>query len=387
MFWRKRTFWWNWTLETMKFSISTSFYRRSHLVEEIYQQVLNQTHTDWEWIVTDDFSDYNNAEELLKEICANDSRVKYYEQSRKKECFYNPQRGCTGDIIIQFDSDDYAYPRILEIYNHLFLKHPDVMGISCLSHTINEQGDFVEIQSGGTYNFEEQSAFNVTPMGRAWRNVINSFDDGKLQWYQNDTNIVRHIENIGKWLYLPRTLYRYVYSHDTFSREPGRTDEIYAEIEAERVFIESQFPHLQNPDKLTTSLYYLPIHNTARDLALGDFNLAKTRQKILYIKHDIKVYEKQLLKELFFDHDLYFNYMDNTHFDEIHVRICNNILNVLDTVINALKPVNKHVHIKFKLDDRDNVNISTVFETLQQHFPEGFGWVVGGHETYFITAL
>ena len=39
----------------MKFSISTAFYRRGHLVEEIYYQILNQTHTDWEWVVTDDF--------------------------------------------------------------------------------------------------------------------------------------------------------------------------------------------------------------------------------------------------------------------------------------------------------------------------------------------
>ena len=45
----------------MKFSISTSFYRRNNLVETLYKQLLDQTHTDWEWVVTDDFSDYNNA--------------------------------------------------------------------------------------------------------------------------------------------------------------------------------------------------------------------------------------------------------------------------------------------------------------------------------------
>ena len=39
----------------MKFSISTSFYNRGHLVENLYKQILAQTHTDWEWIVTDDF--------------------------------------------------------------------------------------------------------------------------------------------------------------------------------------------------------------------------------------------------------------------------------------------------------------------------------------------
>jgi glycosyltransferase involved in cell wall biosynthesis len=371
----------------MKFSISTSFYRRSHLVENLYQQILNQTYSDWEWIVTDDFSDYNNAKDILLEICSKDPRVKYYEQSRKKECFYNPQYGCTGDIIIQFDSDDYAYPRILEIYNHMFLKHPDVMGISCLSHTIDQQNNFVDIQGGGTYKFEEYSTFNYTPMGRAWRNIITEFDDGTLKWYQNDTNIVRHIENKGKWLYLPRTLYRYYYSQDTFSRDTNRTPEVYDEIENERIYIENKFPHLHNSSKLTTSLYYLPIHQTARSLGFGDFNLSKTRQKILYIKYDIKIYEKQLLKELFYDHDLLFDIEENQHIDEINVFLDDDGLDELNIMLDKLKLTNPNTHIKLYLNSQNNLKFEKAFDFVEKNFPLGFGWVIGGYETYFITAL
>jgi glycosyltransferase involved in cell wall biosynthesis len=371
----------------MKFSISTSFYRRSHLVEKLYQQILNQTHTDWEWIVTDDFSDYNNAKDLLLEICSKDPRVKYYEQSRKKECFYNPQRGSTGDIVIQFDSDDYAYPRILEIYNHLFLKHPEVAGISCLSLNADVNDNFIEIQGGGHYDFEETSTFNYTPMGRAWRNIIDSFDNGELKWYQNDTNIVRHVETKGKWLYIPRTLYKYLYSVDTFSRETGRTGEQYAEIEAERLFIESKFPYLNNPDKLTSSLYYLPIKSQARDFAMGEFNLAKTRQSILYIKKDIKVYERQLLKELFFDHDLYFENDLNIKYDEIIVHLNLETFKHLDSIIDELKNNNTGTHIKFKSDKRGVVSDSSIRGVLDLKFIGGYGWCHSGYETYFITAL
>ena len=370
----------------MKFSISTSFYRRSHLVENLYQQILNQTHTDWEWIVTDDFSDYNNAEDLLLEICAKDPRVKYYNQSRKKECFYNPQRGCAGDIVIQFDSDDYAYPKIIEIYNHFFLKHPEVAGISCLSHTVDANGTWVEIQGGGIYDFENSSTFNYTPMGRAWRNIIDEFDNGILKWYQNDTNIVRYIETKGKWLYLPRVLYKYYYSQDTFSREPGRTDEQYADIENERLFIESKFPYLNNPDKVSCSLYYLPITKQARDFALGEFNINKGRKKILYIKQDIKPYERQLLKELFFDYDLYFDYNIQEIFDEIVVHINEEILNELDNIKLILDQTNKGTFIKFKLDQRENLNYDDVHLKINNSFG-GYGWLVGGYEVYFITAI
>jgi len=63
----------------MKFSISTSFYKRSDKVQHLYQQILDQTYTNWEWIVTGIFSEENSAREKLLEICAKDSRVKYYE--------------------------------------------------------------------------------------------------------------------------------------------------------------------------------------------------------------------------------------------------------------------------------------------------------------------
>lgn len=369
----------------MKFSISTTFYKRAHTVEHLYQQILDQTHTDWEWIVTDDFSEENSAEELLKEICAKDSRVKYYQQSRKKEIFWNPQKGSTGDIVIVLDSDDYAFPKLLEIYNHFFIKHPEVMGISCLSHTINENGSFVEIQGGGNFNCEDFSTFNFTPMSRAFRNIYPEFDDGTLNWYQSDTNIVRHMEVLGKWFYIPRTLCEYYYSSDTISRAK-RTDEQWADIERERLFIENKFPFLHNEDKCSSFLYYIPVRDIARDFGLCDFNKSTTRKKILYINSDIKPYERQLLKELFFDHDLYFDFNLNIKFDEIVVSLNESTCYNLIQVTQVLQETNKGTHIKFKLDERVNPSKENVHKLINSLYGS-YGWVVGGFETYFITAV
>jgi glycosyltransferase involved in cell wall biosynthesis len=369
----------------MKFSISTTFYKRAHTVEHIYQQILDQTHTDWEWIVTDDFSEENSAEELLKEICAKDPRVKYYEQSRKKEIFWNPQKGGTGDIVVVLDSDDYAFPKLLETYNHYFLKHPDVMGMSCLSHTINENGVFAEIQGGGNFKCEDFATFNFTPMSRAFRNIYPEFDDGTLQWYQSDTNIVRHMEVLGKWFYIPRTLCEYYYSPDTISRAK-RTDEQWADIERERLFIEGKFPFLHNDDRCSSLLYYIPVRDIARDLALCDFNKSKIRQKILYIKSGIKPYERQLLKELFFDHDLYFDYNLNIKFDEVVVSLDTSTCYSLPQITQILQETNKGTRIKFKLDERTNSARESIHSLISSLYGN-YGWVVGGYETYFITAI
>ena len=62
-------------MKNLKFSASTSFFRRGDYVQQMYQQLLDQTHTNWEWIVTDDFSDNKNAEQELREIGVKDSKL------------------------------------------------------------------------------------------------------------------------------------------------------------------------------------------------------------------------------------------------------------------------------------------------------------------------
>ena len=57
-------------MKNYKFSVSTSFFKRGDFVQQLYQQLLEQTHTNWEWIVTDDFSPEKNAEAQLRKICA-----------------------------------------------------------------------------------------------------------------------------------------------------------------------------------------------------------------------------------------------------------------------------------------------------------------------------
>jgi len=70
----------------MKFTFVTSFYNTEKYIQGLYESLLSQTYTNWDWVVTDDFSDDNTKEKLL-EICSKDRKVKYVEQSKKKEMF------------------------------------------------------------------------------------------------------------------------------------------------------------------------------------------------------------------------------------------------------------------------------------------------------------
>jgi glycosyltransferase involved in cell wall biosynthesis len=322
----------------MKFSINTQFYNRGHRVEKIYEQILDQTYKNWEWIVTDDFSEFDSAEDKLIEISIKDPRVKYFRQSRKKECLYNPQRGCSGDICVTFDSDDYAYPALLETYAHFFEKHPEIIGISCYTRELHVDN---KISSPYPYLYndckcETSSTFDLRPDFRAFRNIYGEFDNGKLHSYYADINILRHMEMIGKWLLLPLVLGDYLMSSDSWTKRNISPEE-YTRNEEERIFLENQFPRLKDPNKCSHFPLYFDVMNIMRCFYLCKCNISKNRQNILFISSELTPYKRMLLKELFWFHNLFFDYNTNLTYDDIVINISHDILSEFPNLITKIK--------------------------------------------------
>ena len=64
----------------MKFSIVTSFYNETpELIEEVCKSVLAQTYTNFEWVITDDFSQNEETTKLVKSLPERDKRIRYVE--------------------------------------------------------------------------------------------------------------------------------------------------------------------------------------------------------------------------------------------------------------------------------------------------------------------
>jgi glycosyltransferase involved in cell wall biosynthesis len=328
-------------MKNYKFSASTSFFKRGDFVEQIYQQLLNQTHTNWEWIVTDDFSTEKNAEAKLREICAKDPRVKYFDQKFKMQLFYNPQLGCTGDIILQTDSDDIISPKLMEQYNYWFNKRPDVYGMSC-SYATKEDINYPSLVgkwiTESNYDLKKQTQIESMTMGRAWRNVIPHFESDGFKWYQNDTNILRHVENVGKWFWIPRVLYWYNHTPDSFSKAPY-TKQQQIEIEEERQIIENRFPKLLNREECTFVTDYLPILDKfAVFYESDDVHFAKNKQSVNYIDPNIQTWEKQLIREIYWDFNLEFNdFESGQHYDDLIMNLTPENWGDLDLIISKLK--------------------------------------------------
>lgn len=356
-------------MEKLIFSISTSFYNRGKWVDFMYEQIKSQTYEYWEWVVTDDFSTTDSAEEKLKEIASKDSRVRYYSQSRKKELFYNPNYGCVGNIVMQLDSDDVIYPHLLEKYNKYFNENPDILGITC-GHLIRENLEkFVTVSS---YTLSHAFCINFAPMGRAWRNVIPHFDrEGELKYFQNDINIWRHIEARGKVLFIPRELYVYNQNHiDSISRALYSKDES-EEIEKERIKIETRFPIKE--DECTFDLRYLPIEKLSLVFYTGTFNSSIEKKSLLLIKTDIMAFEKQLLNGLYYEHELRYNDYRRDKYDEIFAYLNEATIDYLESEFDTIREKYKGTEFRFLC----NKEIFTVNEERLRKFVEWSYWASG----------
>lgn len=293
----------------MKFSIATSFYNNPPIyVDRIYSQIKPQTYENWEWVVSDDFSD--NAGEIkdkLKKLSAKDPKVKYYETTKKKERFWNPQLGCSGEWVVELGSDNYMFPKLLEIYKKLIENNPGIVGLS--SNATQYHGDEFSrygIHDDTTMEWCKGYNYNRPPYSACYKNVIEDYGYEGLKYFQNDTNIVRQLENKGDWLWVPRNLTKYTKREDSISHKSYSKAEI-KEIEEERLLIENKL----NRKGITYSTKYLPVVNYCRAFTAYPKINEQSGLNLYFWAGDLEPYEKELLKEVFFDHNLVFEPQDN----------------------------------------------------------------------------
>ena len=214
----------------MKFTIFTSFYNYVDTFDLLVESIFNQTYQNWEWIISDDFSENPDVMVKLESLVLRSNKIKLIQPKLKKEFYWNPPTNhSTGDIFLVQDSDDIMHPKLLEVYKHNFDKFPEVQMISTNSIL---RWNYVTgpIHSVRLINYNENCNFsdkikNSVPgeynIGdcRAWRNNINLFDtERKWKFCAEDISKTLINEEIGKLLYLPRTLHTYTHRENSISK-------------------------------------------------------------------------------------------------------------------------------------------------------------------------
>jgi glycosyltransferase involved in cell wall biosynthesis len=114
-------------------SIIIPSYNRAYLLNKTILSVQNQSYTNWEVILVDDFST-DATKELIFDMSKKDSRIKYFLNSRKGS---NNARNlgikkASGEWVVFLDSDDALMPNMLEVHltqnNFSFLNYDISVG-------------------------------------------------------------------------------------------------------------------------------------------------------------------------------------------------------------------------------------------------------------------
>jgi glycosyltransferase involved in cell wall biosynthesis len=340
----------------MKFTFVTSFYNTEKYIQGLYESLLSQTYTNWDWVVTDDFSDDNTKEKLLG-ICSKDRKVKYVEQSKKKEMFFNPHWFCKdSEIIVELGSDDLLSPKALEVYLYYFNKFPEVIMISCRANSFLDDGSWNNFEVRNFKNCKNLLCGNILYL-KAWRNIIKDIDYNPGDWmefFYNDLVFNTHLEEHGKVLILPRPLYKYRYTPTSISRKLYTMEKLENMMSENRNII-SMVKERRGEELETIHPYFNEVVDLSLPFMDVDFSMLDRQERIGYFTTSINENKFKLIKELVFDQDVYLNKFDQEYeWGFYYIKTMTDVA-LLKSTIHKLFDNNSKCKVRVLVDKNDDV--------------------------------
>ena len=156
------------TLE--EFTPTVSIFSPAHNTFEkfdrCYQSVINQSYSNWEWIILDDSPDRKNYE-YIEKVIGNDPRIKLYKSNRKDSLVGSTKKQaaslCNGKYFLELDHDDELHYLALELIIAAFKKYPDA-GF-CYSNCAEVYETGGSVVYGSTFAMQQGLHFPYTYKG------------------------------------------------------------------------------------------------------------------------------------------------------------------------------------------------------------------------------
>lgn len=315
-----------------KFSLVTSFYNNTLTeVMDVYDGVVSQNYANWEWIITDDFSN-TETKKYLEEILRRDDRIRYIDQLQKREIYWNSHKYALGDIVCVLDADDKLAPMALNVLNHFYTLHPECMMIHTNSSHFDGSLDRTRYLKNRNClypedfkNFleyhERHCADTTYRFGECWggfrtfRNLIDKrydFREGQ-QWKPNkseDLLKILKIEELGKVLYIDRPL------HFVREREGSLNNKKEWAFPAIRALAQQRRNRLKwkEPKDGTIITAYRSIQDKMSVLNFSDLMYEEDKKNVTCVNFQYNDREKQNLKDIYIGHNIVFDKNINAHY-------------------------------------------------------------------------
>ena len=328
----------------MKFGLYTSFYNVEKYVDRIFDNIESINYENFEWHITDDFSTDSTKDKILNKIYNSPikDKILFMTQSEKQEMYWKPNLffDHTFDWIVLIDSDDLVDSNFLIVYENVLKNNPDVVIVSSDFHKINDSNNTLhsisyilndDIMSNKIINYHptcdylNNISYSCFGHLRAFKNnIIDKFEITNNLAGAEDSYRIFWLNSYGKYLNIPRPLYKWYLRNDSISHNPN-VSSIYND----------NFDISLN--KLKSSDY--GIDTTFNDVyletcSLGSYNIGELRgNKVSLWSRQLSKTQQEKIKLLYNDVTLLFN---DTNCD-INI-FCLNYFNnqELDIVLNKI---------------------------------------------------
>jgi hypothetical protein len=324
---------WHTESTTIKFGIYTSFYNCSRFVETIFSQIESLNYENFEWHITDDFSDDDTENLLMSRISKSPIRekIRYHSQTIKKEMYWSPNDffDDSFDWIVLIDADDEVNPNFLIVYNHILSleEHVDVSVVSSDFHKISDNNSLHSI-SYVLNNDDMSLKINRYHPECDYLNNISYYAFGHLRVFSNRNGIKFELKNrlagaedsyhmfwcnsYGRYLHIPRSLYKWNIRLDSESHNP-------TVINGFNDNFDIAFDKLKGSDG-GVSKYYNDVYIETCAMGSYTFNQLNGKSVSIWTK-TLSESEKKKLMDLYIDCNISFNDLKS----DIHI-ICLNYI-------------------------------------------------------------
>ncbi len=170
-----------------RFSVFTPVYQTGERIRRTYQSLVNQTWTNWEWVVVDDSPD-DETWNILQEISEKDYRVNLHRiypttGGNVGLAKHRAATLCDGDWLVELDHDDALTSECLATSNDAILQYPDAGFLYSDVCEMYDDGEmkYYDHDWSGNWYARHDNYFDFGYAGHSWVNV-----DGKevlAHWY------------------------------------------------------------------------------------------------------------------------------------------------------------------------------------------------------------
>ena len=187
-------------------SVLMPVYNGEKYLKEAIESILNQTFSNFEFIIVYDEST-DGTKEILDYYAKKDPRIKVVTQKKAgiPRALNKGLQLCKGEWIFRFDSDDISFPNRMELQLNEINKRKDLVLLGGFCEQINEDGVVLKVNKYPirhnelVKNIENLKPFMPHPSICYKRDVVNKIGGYRVMFtYAEDTDLWLRISEIGE---------------------------------------------------------------------------------------------------------------------------------------------------------------------------------------------